>query len=102
MLILDFNTLYDAYYYKTCWLCNNELKNVSYEVGLLISCSYCEYSLIFDYIIKDGLQIRDINIFYSLIYNGIVISEKHNKLKIKLPINLDKCLEIIDKLQILL
>jgi hypothetical protein len=100
MLELNFNTLY-GYLENNCWICKNILiSNLpSYYSGSgspIIRCDNCKYHLYFLQYTKTPAY------FIALKYNEITVSRFDNKLNIQFPINLDKCIETICKLQILL
>lgn len=95
MLKLDFEILYDSIDYNNCWICSSILCNIQIFGTYFITCDRCKYILRFDYW-------ENISRLIYIEYNNININSFHNKLNIKFPINLDKCLNTINKLQILL
>jgi hypothetical protein len=101
MLKLDFDIIYDPKDYKLCWICNNELYN-SYNVDYTIYCKTCKYYIFFG-LCMENLKLGEYTQqFVAMLYNKIIISEDNNFIGIKFPINLDKCIDTINKLQILL
>jgi hypothetical protein len=100
MLKLDFDIVHNVKEYKSCWICNSKLlTDRSGPIYKFLECNTCNYTLIFQQI-KSNIYLFDgINYNYS-IYAGL--SGSKIKLDVEFPIDLDKCIDMMKKLQALI